>query len=43
MIDAHGQVGILFLKDAAEFNDVSTSTQMACLGEVAIGEDVARA
>ena len=37
MIDTHGQVGILFLKDAAEFNDVGTSTQVACLGEVAIG------
>ena len=43
VIHAHGQFGVLFLKDAAELDEVGTTTQMAGLGEVAIGEDVAGA
>ena len=43
VVDAHRQVGILFLEDTAEFDDVGTSTQMAGLGKVAIGENVTRA
>ena len=41
VIHAHRQFGILLLEDTAELDEVSTTTQMAGLGEVAIGEDMA--
>ena len=42
MVYAHRQSGIFLLEDTAEFDEVGTSAQMAGLGEVAVGEDVAR-
>ena len=43
MVYAHRQVGIHLLEDACQLYEVSTSTQMTCLSEVAILEDMARA
>ena len=43
MIDAHRQTGILLLEDAGKLNEVGTTAQVAGLGEVAVGEDVAAA
>ena len=43
VVYAHGKIRILLLEDTAEFDDVSTSAQMAGLREVAVGEDVAAA
>ena len=43
MIHTHGQLGILFLEDAAELDEVGTTTQVTGLSEVAIGEDMAGA
>ena len=43
VIDAHGQLGIFLLKDAAELDEVGTSAQVGGFGEVAVGEDVAGA
>ncbi|KXB48998.1 hypothetical protein HMPREF1870_00227 [Bacteroidales bacterium KA00344] len=43
MIHAHGELRIGLLKDARQFDDVGSATKMACLGEVAVGEDVAAA
>ena len=43
VIYAHRQLGVLFLKDTAELNQVGTSAEVRSLCEVAIGEDVARA
>ena len=41
MVNAHGQLWIFLLENAAQFDEVGASAQMAGLGEVAIGEDVA--
>ena len=41
VVDTHGKVGVLLLEDAAQLNQVGTSTQMTSFCEVAIGEDVA--
>ena len=45
MVHAHGQPArraqLLILEDAAQLNEVGASAQVAGLGEVAIGEDVA--
>ena len=43
VVDAHGQSGIGALEDAAKLHKVGTSAKVAGFGEVAIGEDVARA
>ena len=43
MIDAHRQTGILLLEDAGKLDEVGTTAQVAGLGEVTIGEDVAAA
>ena len=43
VIHTHRQLWVLLLEDAAEFNKVSASAEVACFCEVAIGEDVAGA
>jgi hypothetical protein len=42
VVNTHGQLWILLLEDTAKLDEVGTSAQMAGLGEVAVGEDVAR-
>ena len=42
VVNAHGQLWVLLLEDTAEFDKVGTSAQVTGLGEVAVGEDVAR-
>ena len=42
VVHTHGQLWILLLEDATQFDEVGTSAQVAGLGEVAIGEDVTR-
>ena len=41
MIHTHWQVWILLLEDTSQFDDVGTSAQVACFGEVAVREDMA--
>ena len=43
MVNTHGERRVLLLEDARQLDDVGTSAQVGCLGEVAVGEDVARA
>ena len=43
MIDAHRETGVLLLEDAGKLDEVGTTAQVAGLGEVAVGEDVAAA
>ena len=43
MIDTHRETGILLLEDAGKLDEVGTTAQVAGLGEVAVGEDVAAA
>ena len=43
VVDAHRQAGILLLEDAGQFDEVGAASQMAGLGEVAVGEDMAGA
>ena len=40
VVNAHGQAGILFFKDTAQFDDIGTSSQVAGFREVAVGEDM---
>ena len=43
MIDTHRETGVLLLEDAGKLDEVGTTAQVAGLGEVAVGEDVAAA
>ena len=43
VIDTHRQLWVFLLEDAAELDEVCTTTKMRCLSEVAAGEDVAGA
>ena len=43
MIDTHRQTRVLLLEDAGKLDEVGTTAQVAGLGEVAVGEDVAAA
>ena len=43
VVHTHRQGGILLFEDAAELDEVGTTAKVRSLGEVAIGEDMARA
>lgn len=40
MVDTHRQLWVLLLEDTAQLDEVGTSTQVTCLCEVAIREDM---
>ena len=40
VVNTHGELWVLLLEDAGELDEVGTTAQMRCFGEVAVREDM---